>query len=210
MAALGTGTRSAPRPSWSMPLSARRRGLLHDVLAGRRDVPRHDGPAARVVRFYTNPDGRERSSYDPRVLGLLPASTCPAGLERRPRPHLRALATTAGPTCSCWVCPVAVGGRRGGRGADRPRHRRGLRRPSSPPARASPSRWPGCCRRTWDGATLGLAPAGGGGETAFRVAARRSRSSYPSSCRCPRRTSAVARTVGLGVRGDRLDLLRRC
>ena len=80
----------------------RRRGPLRDVLADRRDVPRHHGPAARGGPLLHQPRRPRRPPYDAGGAGparhLLPAA---AGL-RRARPGVRRVRRA--PTSSCWSC----------------------------------------------------------------------------------------------------------
>ena len=75
---------------WSLPLGdGRRPGPLRHLLADRRDVPRHDGPAARRRAVLHQPRRPRRPPYDAGrarpARRLLPA---PTGV-RRTRPHLR-------------------------------------------------------------------------------------------------------------------------
>ena len=117
-------------------LAGRRHRALHDVLPHRRDLPRHDGPAARGRAVLHQPRRPRRPSYDARGAGAAGRLLRAATGVRRPRPHLRPRAGR-GPVGRAGArAAVADGGRGAGLGADRARHRRAPSPPSCRPARA--------------------------------------------------------------------------
>ena len=122
-AAGGVAGRRRGRPRRSRPALVvdpagrprRRHRALHDVLPHRRDVPRHDGPAARGRAVLHQPRRPRGSSYDTRGARAAGHLLRPAAGVRRPRPHLRPLAHRRPVGRARARAAVADGGRRAGR-----------------------------------------------------------------------------------------------